>query len=66
VTGDGESTKAEVALLDLEKSRQRLTARSAASHDMKQLRRHSSFHDGDWEKLVYFYTAAFGSAIKGL
>ncbi|MBT2296299.1 lipopolysaccharide kinase InaA family protein [Pseudomonas fluorescens] len=66
VTGEGESARAEVALLDLEKSRQRLTSRTAASHDMKQLRRHSSFSDSEWEKLVYFYRAAFGSAIKGL
>lgn len=66
VTGEGESAQAEVALLDLEKSRQRLTARSAASHDLKQLRRHSSFSDCDWKKLVYFYETAFGSAIKGL
>jgi hypothetical protein len=33
---------------------------------MKQLRRHSSFRDADWKKLVYFYETAFGSAIKGL
>jgi len=66
VSGEGESAKAEVALLDLEKCRQRLTARSAASHDLKQLRRHSSFSDSDWAKFVYFYETAFGSAIKGL
>ncbi|MGX9568563.1 InaA protein [Pseudomonas viciae] len=66
VTGEGEAARAEVALLDFEKCRQRLTARSAASHDLKQLRRHSSFSDADWKKLVYFYEAAFGSAIKGL
>ncbi|MGN8275351.1 lipopolysaccharide kinase InaA family protein [Pseudomonas sp. SMN5] len=66
VTGEGEAAKGEIALLDFEKCRQRLTAYSAASHDMKQLRRHSSFSDADWEKLVYFYEAAFGSAIKGL
>ncbi|MBC3364618.1 lipopolysaccharide kinase InaA family protein [Pseudomonas sp. SWRI154] len=66
VAGEGESAKAEVALLDLEKCRQRLTARSAAYHDMKQLRRHSSFQGADWKKLVYFYETAFGSAIKGL
>ncbi len=35
-------------------------------YDVKQLRRHSSFSDVDWKKLVYFYEAAFGSAIKGL
>ncbi|WP_434574545.1 InaA protein [Pseudomonas sp. Z3-6] len=66
VTGEGEAAKAEVALLDLEKSRQRLTARQAAFHDLRQLRRHSSFSEADWKKVVYFYEAAFGSAIKGL
>jgi hypothetical protein len=30
------------------------------------LRRHSSFGDTNWKKLVYFYMKAFGSAIKGL
>jgi hypothetical protein len=66
VTGEGANAKAEVALLDLEKCRRRLTAAGAAQHDMKQLRRHSSFKTADWQKLVYFYEAAFGSAIKGL
>ncbi|MDP9710576.1 UNVERIFIED_ORG: hypothetical protein J2X80_002659 [Pseudomonas fluorescens] len=66
VTGAGESAKVEVALIDLEKCRQRLTAHRAAAHDMKQLRRHSSFSATDWKKLVYFYETAFGSAIKGL
>ena len=66
VTGEGEAASVEVALIDLEKCRQRLTAHRAAAHDMKQLRRHSSFSDTDWKKLVYFYETAFGSAIKGL
>jgi len=66
VTGEGEAATVEVALIDLEKCRQRLTAHQAAAHDMKQLRRHSSFNPTDWEKLVYFYKTAFGSAIKGL
>ncbi|KAA0968059.1 lipopolysaccharide kinase InaA family protein [Pseudomonas sp. ANT_H12B] len=66
VTGEGEAAKVEVALIDLEKCRQRLTADRAAAHDMKQLRRHSSFSPTDWRKLVYFYETAFGSAIKGL
>ncbi|MBV4477187.1 MULTISPECIES: lipopolysaccharide kinase InaA family protein [Pseudomonas] len=66
VTGEGEAATVEVALIDLEKCRQRLTAHRAAAHDMKQLRRHSSFSDTDWKKLVYFYETAFGSAIKGL
>ena len=66
VTGDVDSANVEVALIDLEKCRQRLTAYQAASHDLKQMRRHSSFSDTDWKKLVYFYETAFGSAIKGL
>ena len=66
VVGSGESAKVEVALLDLEKSRQRLTPHRAASHDLKQLRRHSSWNSTDWNKLNYFYETVFGSAIKGL
>lgn len=66
VTGDVDSANVEVALIDLEKCRQRLTAYQAASHDLKQMRRHSSFSDTDWKKLVYFHETAFGSAIKGL
>lgn len=66
VTGEGDAARVEVALIDLEKCRQRLTARYAAVHDLKQLRRHSSFSTTDWQKLVYFYEKAFGSAIKGL
>lgn len=58
--------RAEVALLDLEKCRRRLTASAASHHDMKQLRRHSSFSDADWKKLLYFYETAFGSVVKGL
>ncbi|MNU02828.1 hypothetical protein D3C72_2466540 [compost metagenome] len=66
VTGEGAAAKAEVALLDLEKCRQRLLSKQAAAHDMEQLRRHSSWKPADWDKLVYFYKTAFGSAIKGL
>ncbi|AHG39607.1 InaA protein [Pseudomonas syringae CC1557] len=66
VTGDGPDASVEVALLDLEKGRRRVTAYGAAQHDMKQLRRHSSFSTADWQKLVYFYQVAFGSSIKGL
>ena len=66
VTGDAQNAHVDVALLDLEKSRQRLTPHKAASHDLKQLRRHSSWNDADWRKLIYFYEKVFGSAIKGL
>ncbi|KPA93150.1 MULTISPECIES: lipopolysaccharide kinase InaA family protein [Pseudomonas] len=66
VVGEGESASVEVALLDFEKARQRLSRRRAAQHDMKQLRRHSSWNEADWERLNYFYSMAFGSTIKGL
>lgn len=66
VVEEGGQPQAEVALLDLEKCRKRLTAYKAAAHDMKQLRRHSSFSTSDWRKLLYFYETSFGSAIKGL
>ena len=66
VTGTEQAVQVDAALLDLEKCRQRLTPYKAASHDLKQLRRHSSWSDTDWRKLIYFYETVFGSAIKGL
>ncbi|KTC42713.1 MAG: lipopolysaccharide kinase InaA family protein [Pseudomonas sp.] len=66
VDGEGEQAQAKIALLDFEKCRQRLTSQRAAAHDLKQLRRHSSWNDTDWQKLYYFYKTAFGSSIKGL
>lgn len=66
VTGEGADARAEVALLDLEKCRRRISCQRAAVNDLKQLRRHSSWNDADWKKLLYFYEMAFGSAVKGL
>lgn len=66
VVGEGDEARAEVALLDLEKCRRRISKHKAAANDLRQLRRHSSFSDADWEKLLYFYRMAFGSAVKGL
>ncbi|MBC2655920.1 InaA protein [Pseudomonas sp. MSSRFD41] len=66
VDGDGDQARPRIALLDFEKCRQRLSSKRAAAHDLKQLRRHSSWSDTDWEKLYYFYRTAFGSSIKGL
>ncbi|OLF51635.1 lipopolysaccharide kinase InaA family protein [Pseudomonas chlororaphis] len=66
VSGEGDAAEVAIALLDFEKCRQRLSAKRAAAHDMKQLRRHSSWNATDWDKLYYFYKTAFGSAIKGL
>ncbi|WP_191831022.1 lipopolysaccharide kinase InaA family protein [Pseudomonas fluorescens] len=66
VIGEGDEARAEVALLDLEKCRRRISCQRAAANDLKQLRRHSSFNDAEWQKLLYFYQMAFGSAVKGL
>ena len=66
VVGEGDQARAEVALLDLEKCRKRISKHRAAANDLRQLRRHSSFKGADWEKLLYFYRMAFGSAVKGL
>ncbi len=66
VDGEGEQAQVRVALLDFEKCRQRLSSQRAAAHDLKQLRRHSSWNDADWQKLYYFYKTVFGSPIKGL
>jgi hypothetical protein len=66
VCGEGEAARPEAALLDLEKCRRRLTPAQAARHDMQQLRRHSSWNDDDWRRLIEAYRAAFGSELKGL
>ncbi len=66
VTGEGDEAQVDVALLDLEKSRRRLSSRQAARHDMRQLRRHSSWNEADWQQLIYGYETAFGSAIREL
>ncbi|MGL4316498.1 MAG: lipopolysaccharide kinase InaA family protein [Pseudomonas sp.] len=56
----------EVALLDLEKCRRRLSRQQAARHDLRQLRRHSSWNDAEWQQLIYGYEQVFGGTIKGL
>ncbi|MFJ7140805.1 MAG: lipopolysaccharide kinase InaA family protein [Pseudomonas protegens] len=66
IEGEGEQAQVRIALLDFEKCRQRLSSRRAAAHDLKQLRRHSSWSDTDWQKFYYFYRTVFGSPIKGL
>ncbi|MHC6224186.1 lipopolysaccharide kinase InaA family protein [Pseudomonas sp. X10] len=66
VIGDGAQVSAEVALLDLEKCRRRISCHRAAANDLSQLRRHSSLNEAEWTKLLYFYQMAFGSAVKGL
>jgi hypothetical protein len=66
VEGEGAAATFEVGTLDLEKSRRRLTRQQAARHDLRQLRRHSSWSSADWHQVIYGHSTAFGSAIKGL
>lgn len=61
---DGE--RPQVALLDLEKSRQRLSRVRAARHDLRQLRRHSPWSDEDWQQLLHGYRQVFAGGTRGL
>ncbi|YCH20861.1 phosphotransferase [Pseudomonas sp. D1-3] len=55
------SLRAEIALLDLEKSRRRWRTADASRHDMRQLKRHcGAMPEGDWQLLMQAYTAALG------
>lgn len=57
---------AEVALLDLEKCRRRLSSVRAARHDLRQLRRHSSWSDADWQLLLQGYRQQWGRELPDL
>lgn len=56
----------EVALLDLEKSRRRLTTKQAALHDTPQIRRHSAITEEEWLYFAERYQAYFGCALPKL
>lgn len=46
----------EIALIDLEKCRRRLTSKQAAEHDLSQLKRHlNAFTETDWQALNAHY-----------
>ncbi|APQ13456.1 lipopolysaccharide kinase InaA family protein [Pseudomonas rhizoryzae] len=61
-----EGKEFDVALLDLEKCRQRISLDTAARRDMLQLRRHSSWNAAQWRTLIYVYQHALGRKIRGL
>lgn len=61
---DGE--RPQVALLDLEKSRRRLTRRQAAHHDLRQLRRHGPWNDSNWAQLLAGYAQVYPGGLKNL
>lgn len=66
ITGERSAAVPEVALLDLEKCRRRLTSKQAAMHDMLQLRRHSPWDQADWQTLVGHYQSAMGRNFAAL
>lgn len=66
IEGEGAAAKPHVALLDLEKCRQRMTSKQAALHDMKQLRRHSDWNSADWKIIKDAYQQEFGRTLSEL
>ncbi|MCU1717600.1 lipopolysaccharide kinase InaA family protein [Pseudomonas sp. 5P_3.1_Bac2] len=58
VDEQGAAPRAVIALLDLEKSRLRLSVKQAAMHDMLQLRRHSAWSTEEWQSLISAYQIA--------
>lgn len=52
----------DLALLDLEKSRARLSIKRAARHDLRQLRRHSAWSDAQWDYFLECYAKQIGSS----
>jgi len=62
VEGEGDRAQVEVALLDLEKCRRRLSCRRASRRDMAQLRRHAEpMPDADWFRLEAEYRQALAA-----
>ena len=56
------SPRAEIALLDLEKSRRRWRTADASRHDMRQLKRHcGAMPESDWQLLMQAYTAGLAA-----
>ncbi|MFC3606615.1 lipopolysaccharide kinase InaA family protein [Stutzerimonas tarimensis] len=60
-----EGRAAEVALLDLEKSRRRLSRGLAARHDLRQLRRHADWGALEWGNLEAGYREITGQPFEG-
>lgn len=59
-----QADKIEIATLDLEKSRQRITALRAARHDIRQLKRRSDWSASLWQSFLKGYEESFGADFK--
>ncbi|KAF4559185.1 lipopolysaccharide kinase InaA family protein [Pseudomonas sp. CES] len=55
-----------VALLDLEKARKRFTAKQAARHDLRQVKRRSGWSGEEWEAFCSGYSYVFGAPVERL
>jgi len=53
----------DLALLDLEKSRPRISMTRAARHDVRQLRRHSPWNDAQWNYFLERYEKEIGRSV---
>ncbi|HFL2185964.1 TPA: lipopolysaccharide kinase InaA family protein [Pseudomonas putida] len=53
-----------VALLDLEKARKRFTAKQAARHDLRQVKRRSGWGDEEWSAFWLGYSYSFGQGAE--
>jgi tRNA A-37 threonylcarbamoyl transferase component Bud32 len=54
----------DVALIDLEKARRRLSCRQASRHDLDQLKRHcNGFDANDWQHFTGHYQRAFAEGV---
>lgn len=63
---EGQKVKVQTALLDLEKSRKRLTTKQAALHDIPQIKRHSAITSNEWFYFINQYEMYFGSPLPQL
>lgn len=62
--GEGEQAQLQVALLDLEKARQRRNTDAVAQRDLEQLRRHSPWTADEWQQLLRGHQQVFGRAVS--
>lgn len=66
LTNQAEQSIAEAALLDLEKTKRRLTVKAAALHDIPKLKRHSLLTQPQWQYFVSQYEHALGVSLPTL
>ncbi|SCW35352.1 MULTISPECIES: lipopolysaccharide kinase InaA family protein [unclassified Pseudomonas] len=53
----------DIALIDMEKARQRISAKRAARHDLRQVKRRSSWTESQWQAFLQGYRSVFPTAV---